>query len=408
MSAFVSRRARRIVEQQQVAPFLVAHTERLADAWSPDHPDGYIGVCLAENTLTWDLLEGPLTAARRREPTAVRYDDRLGNRRLRRVLADFVEDRFFHRPVAPEDLLIVAGASSVLELLFHCLCDPGDGVLVPTPSYNGFWADLEIRDEAVIVPVHRRPDDGFRLTTELLDAALAAADRPVRALLWTNPDNPMGTVATAAEVREIVAWTRANGLHLVADEIYAASVFGDATFTSVGALTEDLGDDIHWVWAVSKDLAASGLRCGTLLTGNRDVVDAVHVLNMWAMVSGDTQALVADLLADQAWADAYLAESCARLRAAYRGVAEALTAAGIPFVPSDAGVFLLVDLRGLLDAPTWAAEDRLWRRILEETNVNLTPGARCHVVEPGFFRFVFAAVPPEAAVAAVHRLGALR
>ena len=60
-----------------------------------------------------------------------------------------------------------------------------------------------------------------------------------------------------------------------------------------------------------------------------------------------------------------------------------------------------------LDAPTRDAEQRLWRRMLDEANVNLTPGSACRVIEPGFFRLCFASAPVEDSLEAVARLATL-
>ena len=129
--------------------------------------------------------------------------------------------------MAAEQVAVLAGAGSVLEILFHALADPGDGVLVPTPSYAGFWPDLETRDELSIVPVHCPSDDGFRITVGRLEQARRAAGRPVRALLFTSPSNPMGTVFEPADLAGVLAWAEEVGIHVVFDEVYALSVFGD-------------------------------------------------------------------------------------------------------------------------------------------------------------------------------------
>jgi len=47
----------------------------------------------------------------------------------------------------------------------------------------------------------------------------------------------------------------------------------------------------------------------------------------------------------------------------------------------------------------------LWRELLDDHKINLTPGSACHNGEPGFMRLVFASVTPEAAVAGAERLG---
>lgn len=295
----LSLRARQLLSAPPMAGYLFEHFARSADPWHPEHnPRGYLGLCVAENRLVWDLLEPRVTARREVPGRAFGYDAMIGSADFRERLARFLSRRILGRMVQADHLAVLAGAGSVLELLFWALADPGEAVLVPTPSYAGFWADLETRDALRIVPVHCPAADGFRLTPERLDVALASADRPVRALLWTNPDNPRGTVATDEEVAAVVGWTHSRGLHLVCDEIHAVSVHNGTPFTSVASLSGALGPDVHTVWAFSKDFAASGLRCGVLVTENEDVLRAVDGLAYWACCSGDTQWLLGELIRD--------------------------------------------------------------------------------------------------------------
>ncbi|MFA9566505.1 MAG: aminotransferase class I/II-fold pyridoxal phosphate-dependent enzyme, partial [Acidimicrobiales bacterium] len=118
--------------------------------------------------------------------TVLGYDAMTGSVRFREQLGSFMGRTFLGREFGPEQISVLAGAGSVLEILFYALGDPGDGILVPTPSYAGFWLDLEVRDGLTIVPVHRSIDDGYRLTSEMLDRALAGAGRPIKALLFTS------------------------------------------------------------------------------------------------------------------------------------------------------------------------------------------------------------------------------
>jgi 1-aminocyclopropane-1-carboxylate synthase len=402
----LSRRGRRLVEHPPEAEYLLEHFRRAADAYDPVvRPDGYIPLCIAENKLVADLLLPKMAACRDVPAGALGYDAMTGSLAFRRQLARFMGRAFLGRTPLPEQIAALAGAGSVLEILLHALADPGDGVLVPTPSYAGFWPDLETRDELTIVPVHCASADGFRLTPERLDAALAAAGRPVKVLVLTSPNNPLGRVHTAAEVESVVRWAAGAGVHLVVDEIYALSVFGERAFASVTTLGPSLGDRVHVVWAFSKDFAASGLRCGVLLTENAAVMGAVDALAYWACCSGDTQHVLGAMISDDAWVDGYVAAMRSRLGVAYRRVAAALDAQGIAYLPSEAGFFLLADLRVFLPASTWAGERALWRRLLDQTGVNLTPGEACRAAEPGFMRLCFAGVPTEVAEHAVRAVG---
>lgn len=393
----LSQRGKRLVDTPPASGYLREHFARSAS-------ESYIPLCVAENKLVGGLIAPALGRAREVPESVLGYDRMIGSLAFRSKLARFMGRSFLGRTFAPEDLAVLAGAGSVLELLFAVIADPGDGVLVPTPSYAGFWPDLETRDELRLVPVHCPPSDGFRLTTQRLDEALASAGCRVRALLFTSPDNPTGRVFGAPELQALVDWTRARDIHLVMDELYALSVFGERSFVSAASLGP-LGQNVHIVWAFSKDFAASGLRTGVLVSENEAVLAGVDALAYWACCSGLTQHVLGELIADDAWVDGYVAEMRSRLKNAYLEVSSALAAEGLDFLPSDAGFFLLLDLRRFLAEPSWNAEDALWRRLLDETNVNLTPGSACRIVEPGFMRLCFAAVPTERALEAVKRLG---
>ncbi|MDX1447512.1 MAG: aminotransferase class I/II-fold pyridoxal phosphate-dependent enzyme [Acidimicrobiia bacterium] len=356
----------------------------------------------AENSLVWDLLGPEMSRARQVPAWTAGYGDVRGNPDLRAAVAEFASSTFLGRPVAADDVCTMAGAGAILEAVFWSLCDPGDGVLVATPGYAGFWMDLENRDEAVIVPVPTDPADGFRITTEALERAWNGAERPIKALLLCSPDNPTGRVLSENELRAVVEWPRNKRIHLVSDEIYALSVHGDATFVSVSGVA-DLEEDIHIIWAISKDLAANGLRCGFLFSHNERLKSAVSGQAIWAAVSGRTQHFVSELLADRGWTDKYLVEMPRRLAEAHHVLSSGFSDAGIRHFPAQAGFFLIADLRLHLDEPTFDSERDLWRRMVDQ-GVNLTPGKALRSPDPGLFRVCFSATPTESLPLAVDRI----
>jgi aspartate/methionine/tyrosine aminotransferase len=404
--AQLSHRGRALIEEAPMSPYFDAHYERKGDRFDArTNPDGYIGLCVAENRTVWPLLAPRLTAPRTTmQHSSICYDEMVGCSRFRGQLADFMAEHIHGRRFEPEQIAALAGTGSVLEILFYCIADAGDAVLVPTPSYAGFWADLETRNELTIVPVHTRSADGFVLTEDLLDEAWESSDRPIRGLVYTNPDNPRGAVASRDQIELVIRWCERRGIHLVLDEVYALSIHGDAEFVSGASLRPSLGPDMHLCWAFSKDFGASGLRCGVLVSENEEVMQSVAALAYWSAVSGETQHILGELISDREWVSEYLQAMQAGLRDSYTAVTDALDAAGIPYVPAAGGYFFLVDLRAHLDDATWEAEDALWRRILEQANVNLTPGSACRNEEPGFMRLCFAAEPKEAVLVAVERI----
>ena len=105
-----------------------------------------------------------------------------------------------------------------------------------------------------------------------------------------------------------------------------------------------------------------------LVSENHALLSAVNGLSYWGAVSGHTQWILGQMISDKAFVQGYLGELRDSLGSTYRRVTAALDAAGIPFIPAEAGIFVLCDIRRFLSEPTWDAERALWQRILDETN----------------------------------------
>ena len=106
-------------------------------------------------------------------------------------------------------------------------------------------------------------------------------------LLLTNPNNPLGVIYSPSTISSCIGWARdqnrGNTVHVLVDEIYALSEFGsfgnkfEQQFVSAAkVLDNDLGDDVHILWGLSKDFGSSGFRCGFLYTQN-DLVKQVRM-----------------------------------------------------------------------------------------------------------------------------------
>lgn len=399
----LSTRASQFIDEGVQPAYLAEHVARTTG----EVPlGGYVCLAIAENKVMWDLLDEKVNAPRAAELASVGYDDWRGSRRLRESLARFVGDRLHRHPVDPDSVQVMAGAGPLVEALTWALCEPGSGVLVPTPSYAGYWFDVGARTGVTIVPAHTAADEDFRITEEVLDTAWVAATVPIRMLLFTNPSNPLGRVHADEEVHTVIRWARAKRIPVVVNEIYGLSTLGDARFHSAASLGYADADDVHFLWAASKDLSASGLRCGVLVTRHEPVKSVLRQLGYFHGVSGDTQHLLVTMLEDEDWVDRYLTALHDRLLEAAECARRPLAAAHVATFRHDAGMFFLADLRPHLDEPTWAAENRLWRRLIDEAEVNLTPGSACRNGEPGLFRVCYASQAVDVVEASMTRVAA--
>lgn len=392
MTSRVSRRAARL--SAAPSPLVVAHFACAADPFdAQSNPGGYVNLGTAENFLLWDVV-GPRLATYAPREKDVHYDTLHGTAALREGLARLMTSTS-GVPVEAGRLAVVSGASAALDILATALCEAGEAMVVPAPYYPGFRVDVAGRADVRLVPAPLSSADGFALSPKAVEAALARARAEgvrVKAVLLTSPVNPLGRTHAPEVLAAIVDLARREDLDLVVDEVYAGSVFGSRPFLSALALRDRWPGRVHVVYSLAKDLGLSGLKVGILHTDDDEVLAAAHELASLAPVSTGTQAMLAHALADAAWVGTLAAENRKRLAKAYRDLMMWLGQSEIANIPADAGVFVWLDLRRSLSAPTWEAERALAARILA-AKVNLSPGEAFGCPEPGFFRLCYAQRP---------------
>lgn len=146
-------------------------------------------------------------------PEVLRYTpDARGRQECRAAVA-----AWHGQGVTPEDVLLAASTSEAYGWLFKLLCDPGDDILVPSPSYPLFeWLSrLEgIRTRTIPSYYHER----WHLDLEALE--LACHER-TRAIIAVNPNNPTGHFLSRSEWSALTDLCARKGLCLIVDEVFA-------------------------------------------------------------------------------------------------------------------------------------------------------------------------------------------
>nr|CAB3464184.1 unnamed protein product [Digitaria exilis] len=395
------------------------------DPYDPvTNPNGVIQMGLAENQVSFDLLEAYLREHPEVSDCGVGFrenalfQDYHGLKSFRMAMASFMETiRGGKARFDPDRIVLTAGATAANELLTFILANPGDALLVPTPYYPGFDRDLRWRTGVNIVPVPCSSDTGFQVTAAALQAAYDAAVSSgirVRAVVLTNPSNPLGTTIPRPVLEDILDLVARNDLHLISDEIYSGSVFDAPDLVSVAELVDERADAdvaasrVHVVYSLSKDLGLPGFRVGVVYSYNDAVVAAARRMSSFTLVSSQTQRALAAMLSDAGFAAAYVVANRARLRERRDHVVDGLAGrAGLACLRGggNAGLFVWVDMRPLLEEATVEGELSLWRKVVDEARLNISPGSSCHCSEPGWFRVCFANMSVETLDVALQRLG---
>jgi aspartate/methionine/tyrosine aminotransferase len=125
-------------------------------------------------------------------------------------------------PVSPDDLILTTSTSEAYSFVFRLLCDPGDAVLVPTPSYPLFDFLADIQD-VKLFPYELVYDHGWQLDFASLRAAMESAEAAstrCRAVLVVHPNNPTGSYVKLHEAEQLNHICAERDVAIIADEVF--------------------------------------------------------------------------------------------------------------------------------------------------------------------------------------------
>ncbi|XP_059643085.1 1-aminocyclopropane-1-carboxylate synthase 3 [Cornus florida] len=389
------------------------------------NPTGIIQMGLAENQLSFDLLESwlknnPDAAGFKKDGESIfrelaLFQDYHGLPAFKKAMVEFMaEIRGNKVSFDTKNLVLTAGATSANETLMFCLAEPGEAFLLPTPYYPGFDRDLKWRTGAEIVPIQCTSSNGFKITESALEEAYLQAQKrnlKVKGVLVTNPSNPLGTTMTRHELDLLVTFITAKNIHLISDEIYSGTVFSSPGFVSImevlidrNCMNTEVWNRVHIVYSLSKDLGLPGFRVGAIYSNDDMVVSAATKMSSFGLVSSQTQYLLSAILSDKKFTANYISKNQKRLKERHSMLVSGLKNAGISCLKSNAGLFSWVDMRHLLSSNTFEAEIELWKKIVYNVGLNISPGSSCHCTEPGWFRVCFANMSADTLNLAMQRI----
>jgi aspartate/methionine/tyrosine aminotransferase len=208
----------------------------------------------------------------------------LGLRSAREAIAALYAER--GALVDPDRVVVAASTSELYGWLFKLLCDPGDRVLVPRPSYPllDFLAKLE---GVELASYATRRDEGFALAAAEVDAALRGA----RAVVVVHPNNPTGRFVGRREADALAEVVLRQGASLVVDEVFLDWVHPEAA-------------------PDRRDTFAGERRCSTfVLSGLSKVACLPHLKLAWMVVAGPDDLAARAIERLELVADCYLSAS---------------------------------------------------------------------------------------------------
>ncbi len=346
---------------------------RLARAIDEARGRGLSWIDLTESNPTRAGLGDPALIGLLGHPRGAGYSPKaMGRIEAREAVARYYAARGI--AVDPERVVLSASTSEAYGWLFKLLCERGDEVMVPAPSYPLFdW--LAALEDVSLIPYPLVRQEGFRADVGALERALSPRSR---AVMMVHPNNPTGSFVRRAEAEAIEALAEERDLALVVDEVFCDYPLEEPLPADVVPSFAGRDNALGFVLSgLSKVVAMPQLKVGwTVVSGPISLVEEALrrldvIADTYLSVNTPAELALPELLAA---APAVQAKIRARTRQNLRALDRAIAAMG-----PDAPVRRLAVMGGwyaIVEVPRTEDDERWVERLLLEDAV---------LVHPGFF-----------------------
>ncbi|NJE75184.1 aminotransferase class I/II-fold pyridoxal phosphate-dependent enzyme [Pseudoflavonifractor sp. SW1122] len=210
-----------------------------------------------------------------------KYTPNAGLSDLRRAICRYLKRRFDleYQPIG--QTLVTVGGSEGLDLAFRCLLEPGDEVIIPTPSFV-CYGPLVSMIHGVPVYVETKVEHEFRLTPEELKAAITPR---TKILVLPFPNNPTGGIMHREDLEALAEVLRGTNIMVVSDEIYAELTYGQHHVSM--ANIPDMYERTIVINGFSKAYSMTGWRMG-YVCGPKELIAAMTKLHQYGIMSAPT------------------------------------------------------------------------------------------------------------------------
>jgi len=222
-----------------------------------------------------------LSSAAKLNTGDVKYTPTEGIPSLRKAIIRYTEENY-NRVLAPENVIVTAGAKQALYNLLYTILNPQDEVIVLAP----YWVSYPEMIKMVFgVPVIVTPEDGsFYPRMQDIEHSVSSY---TKAIIVNSPNNPSGVMYPASFIQEIVEYCERKGIYLIMDDIYHKLVFDGKTQISAYAYSKKDKESTRVIVinGISKLYGMTGFRVGWVIAP-KPIVDVM--INVQAQTTSCT------------------------------------------------------------------------------------------------------------------------
>ena len=334
-----------------------------------------LGIGEPDFTTPKPILEAGIRSLQKGE---THYTSNSGKLELRQAVADNLFRLYGVKYDPVTEIIATVGVSEALYLTMTAILDPGDEVIIPTPCFVSYQAEV-ILAGGVPVEIPARREDDFQVDPARIREAITPR---TKAIFVGYPSNPSGAVATRETLLEIAKLAEQNDLVLISDEIYDRLVYG-FQHVCVPSLGESIKRRTILLGGLSKDYAMTGWRIG-YAAGPADLIKGLVRIHQYTIMSAPTTAQDAAIEA-LANGEQFVQEMVTEYDRRRRLLVDGLNRLGLrTFEPRGAFyAFPNIQASGMDD-------DAFAQKLLEEEHVAVVPGNSFGPGGEGFVRACYA------------------
>lgn len=305
------------------------------------------------------------------------YTSNAGIYALRAAIAEHLQ-RLYGISYDPDsEIIVTVGVSEALYLVMNAILDPGDKVLIPTPCFVSYQAEV-ILAGGIPVEIPSRVEDDFQLRPEALEAAITPK---TKVIFIGYPSNPTGAVASRETLLEVARIAKAHDLLVISDEIYDRLVYG--TEHLCFAALQDMKKRTITLGGFSKSYAMTGWRVG-YACAPEELLQGLVRIHQYTVMSAPTISQFAALEALKHGED-----DVAEMRAEYNRrrelIVNGLNSLGLPTFEPKGAFYAFPSI-----TPTGMDDDTFAMKLLQEEKVAVVPGSAFGAGGEGFVRCSYA------------------
>lgn len=320
------------------------------------------------------ILEAGIRSLQRGE---THYTSNAGRLDLRQELSAHLERLYGVQYDPVSEILITVGVSEALYLAMTTILNPGDEVIIPTPCFVSYQAEVILAGGAAI-EVPCKVEDNFQPDV----AAIAAAVTPrTKAILIGYPNNPTGAIASKEILLQILKIAEENDLLVISDEIYDRLVYGVehicfAALPGAWSRTLTLG-------GFSKDYAMTGWRIG-YAAGPAELISGLNRVHQFTIMSAPTTAQAAAIAALQI-GEPHVKDMLNEYNRRRELIVGGFNRLGLPTFEPRGAFYAFPNI-----AVTGMDDETFAQKLLEEEKVAVVPGSAFGLGGEGFVRCSYA------------------